>query len=49
MILLERTENKITKYESCKNLPHIVKNTYQQDDYQKSCLHLFLINRVVNY
>ena len=59
MKLLENTKNKISKDENCENMPHlqitevvllhcnIVKNDYQQD--LESCIHLFLINYLVNY
>ena len=57
MKLLGSTKSKITKDENSKNVPqleitevilvhcNIAKNHYQQD----SCIHLFLINRLVNY
>ena len=58
MKLPENTKNKISKDENCENMPHlqitevvlvhcnIVKNDYQQD--LESCIHLFLINCLVN-
>ena len=58
MKLLESTKSKI-KNENCENVPYLeitevilidfdfVSNSYQQ--IQKSCIHLFLINILVNY
>ena len=57
MKLLESTDNKITKQDNGKNVTHleiadvvlvhckIFNNSYQQE----SCIHLFSINRLVNY
>ena len=57
MKLLESTKNKITKQDNDKNVTHleiadvvlvhckIFGNSYQQE----SCIHLFPINRLVNY
>ena len=59
MKLLGRTKSKITKDENRDNVPHfkinevvliyrnIVNNDYQQDS--TPCIHLFLINHLVNY
>ena len=59
MKLLGNTKNKISKDENCENMTHlqitevvlvhcnIVNNDYQQD--LESCIHLFLINYLVNY
>ena len=57
MKLLESTKNKITKQDNDKNVTHleiadvvlvhckIFSNSYQQE----CCIHLFPINRLVNY
>ena len=56
MTLLERTKSKITKDGNGKNAPHLeiaeavsihcnIVNDYQQE----SCIHLFLIDHLVNY
>ena len=59
MKLLGRTKSKITKDENRDNVPHfkinevvliyrnIVNNDYQQDS--TPCIHLLLINHLVNY
>ena len=61
MNLLGSTKNKITKDENGENVPYleitevvlihcnVVNNSYQQNSRVLSCIHLFLINRLVNY
>ena len=59
MKLFGSTKSKVTKDKNGENLPHleitkvvlvhynIANNDYQQDS--ESCIHLFLINSLVNY
>ena len=59
MILLRSTKSKIIKNENGENVPYleitelvlvhcsIVNNYYQENS--RDCLHMFLINRLVNY
>ena len=61
MILLRSTKNKITENKNGQNVPHleitevvlvhwnIVNNIIIINKIQESCIHLFIINRLVNY
>ena len=61
MILLRSTKNKITENENGQNVPHleitevvlvhwnIVNNIITINKIQESYIHLFIINRLVNY
>ena len=61
IILLRSTKNKITENKNGQNVPHleitevvlvhwnIVNNIIIINKIQESCIHLFIINRLVNY
>ena len=53
MKLLGSTKSKIIKDKNCENVPHLeivllIRCNIFNNDYQESCIHLFLINHLVN-